>query len=152
MKSNKYPKKIIFAWFLILRDLLHCIVAKSCQTLCNPMDCSLPGSSVHGISQARTGVGCHFLLQGIFLSQGSKLGLLHWQVILYHLSHQGSPELLQSSSEIISYFGSSLIAQWLRLHTSTAGGTGLIAGWGTKIPRTVWSGTHVCAHTQNTSF
>ena len=28
-------------------------VAQSCLTLCNPMDCSLPGSSVHGISQAR---------------------------------------------------------------------------------------------------
>ena len=30
-----------------------CEVAQSCPTLCNPMDCSLPGSSVHGISQAR---------------------------------------------------------------------------------------------------
>ena len=28
-------------------------VTKSCPTLCNPMDCSPPGSSVHGISQAR---------------------------------------------------------------------------------------------------
>ena len=28
-------------------------VAQSCPTLCDPMDCSLPGSSVHGISQAR---------------------------------------------------------------------------------------------------
>ena len=28
-------------------------VAQSCPTLCNPMDCSLPGSSVHGIFQAR---------------------------------------------------------------------------------------------------
>ena len=30
-----------------------CLVAQSCPTLCNPMDCSLPGSSVHGILQAR---------------------------------------------------------------------------------------------------
>ena len=29
------------------------LVTQSCQTLCDPMDCSLPGSSVHGISQAR---------------------------------------------------------------------------------------------------
>ena len=29
------------------------LVAKSCLTLCSPMDCSLPGSSVHGILQAR---------------------------------------------------------------------------------------------------
>ena len=92
MKLNKYPKKRIFAWFLILRDLLHCIVTKLCHTLCNPMDCSLPDSSVDGISQARTGVGCHFFPQGIFLSQGSKLGLLHWQAILSHLSYKGSPE------------------------------------------------------------
>ena len=30
----------------------ECEVAQSCPTLCNPMDCSLPGSSVHGIFQA----------------------------------------------------------------------------------------------------
>ena len=39
------------------------LVAQLCLTLCNPMNCSLPGSSVHGIQN--TGVGCHFLLQGI---------------------------------------------------------------------------------------
>ena len=37
-----------------------CLVALSCLTLCNPMDCSLPGSSVHGDSPGKnTGVGCH---------------------------------------------------------------------------------------------
>ena len=45
--------------------------------LCESMDCSLPGSSVHGILQARiTEVGCHALIQGIFLIQGSNLCLL----------------------------------------------------------------------------
>ena len=48
----------------------------------------LPGSSVHGIFQARNiGVGYHFLLQGIFPTQGSNqhlLCLLHWRHILYH--------------------------------------------------------------------
>ena len=38
-----------------------------------------------------TGVGCHSLLQGIFLTQGFNLGLLHYRWTLYHLSHQGSP-------------------------------------------------------------
>ena len=38
-----------------------------------------------------TGVGSHFLLQGIFLTQGSNPGLLHCRSILYSLSHQGSP-------------------------------------------------------------
>ena len=39
---------------------------KSCRTLCDPMDCSPPGSSVRGDSPGKnTGVGCHFLLQGV---------------------------------------------------------------------------------------
>ena len=38
-----------------------------------------------------SGVGSHFLLQGIFLTQGLNPGLLHCRQILYHLSHQGSP-------------------------------------------------------------
>ena len=69
-------------------------VAQSCLTLCNPMDCSLPGSSVHGIFQARIlewVPGCYFLLQGIFLSQGLNPGLLHCRQTFYHLSYQGSP-------------------------------------------------------------
>ena len=39
-----------------------------------------------------TGVGCHFLLQGIFPTQGSNSGLPHCRQTLYRLSHQGSPE------------------------------------------------------------
>ena len=46
-----------------------CLVAKLCLILCNPIDCSPSGSSEHGISQpTKTGVGCHFFLQGIFLT------------------------------------------------------------------------------------
>ena len=41
-----------------------------------------------------TGVGCHFLLQGIFLTQGSNTGLLHCRQTLYCLSHQRSPIIL----------------------------------------------------------
>ena len=67
------------------------LVAQLCPTLCNPMDCSLPGSSVPGILQAS-----HSLLQGIFPTQGSKLGLLHCRQILYCLSHQGSPILFHT--------------------------------------------------------
>ena len=53
------------------------------------MDYSPPGSSLHGILQD-TGVGCHFLLQGIFLTQGLNPSLLHSMQIIYLLSHQGS--------------------------------------------------------------
>ena len=40
-------------------------VAQSCPVLCDPVDCRLPGSSVHGIL-SRQEVGCHALLQGMF--------------------------------------------------------------------------------------
>ena len=43
------------------------VLSHFCLTLCNPMDCSPRGSSVHGGSTGKnTGVGCHALLQGIF--------------------------------------------------------------------------------------
>ena len=42
-----------------------CLVAQSCPTLCDPMDCSPPGTSVHGDSPGKNvGVGCHALLPG----------------------------------------------------------------------------------------
>ena len=51
--------------------LYCCLVSKSCLTLCYPMDCSPLGSSVPGIFLSKnTAVACHFLLQGIFLTQG----------------------------------------------------------------------------------
>ena len=56
-----------------------------------PLDCSPPGSSVHGDSPDKnTGVGCHALLQGTFLTQESNQGLLYCRQILYQLSYQGS--------------------------------------------------------------
>ena len=44
-----------------------CLVAQSCLTFCEPMDCSLPGSSLHGDSPGRnTGVGCHIFFFRFF--------------------------------------------------------------------------------------
>ena len=60
---------------------------QSHQTLHDPMDCNPPGSSAHGVLQARRWVSCHALLQGIFLTQRSSshlLRLLHCRWILYH--------------------------------------------------------------------
>ena len=63
-------------------------------SFCNPIDCIPPVSSVHGILQARIlELGCHFLLQGLFLIQGSNPRLLHlphWQVDSSPMSHLGS--------------------------------------------------------------
>ena len=48
-----------------------CLATQSCPALCNPMDCSPPGSSVHGNSPGKnTGLGCHALFQRIFPTQG----------------------------------------------------------------------------------
>ena len=72
-----------------------CSVTQSCPTLCFPVDCSPPGSSVHGDSPGKnTGVGCHARLQGIFPTQGSTPGLPHGRQILYRLSHQRSLDVL----------------------------------------------------------
>ena len=69
--------------------------AQSCLILCNPMDCSPPGSSVHGIfPRKNTRAGCYFLLQGIFPAQRSNpslLHLLHWQADSLLLVPPGKP-------------------------------------------------------------
>ena len=74
--------------------------ARSCSLTCVqlfaiPWNYSPPGSSIQGIIQGKNiGVGCHFFLQGIFLTQGSNLHLLHllrWQADSLPLSHLGGP-------------------------------------------------------------
>ena len=57
------------------------------------MDCNLPGRLLHPWDSPgkSTGVGCHFLLQMIYLTQGLNPDLPHCRKMLYHLSHQGSP-------------------------------------------------------------
>ena len=77
-------------WLLHLNTQVNVVVAQSCLTLCSPrlkparLLCpwDSPGKN--------TGVGCHPLLQGIFLTQGSNPSLLHCRQILSCLSHQGS--------------------------------------------------------------
>ena len=65
-------------------------VTQWCPTLCNRMDCS-PWDS----SGQNTGMGGCSLLQGIFPTQGSNPGLPQCRWILYQLSHQGSPRILE---------------------------------------------------------
>ena len=66
-------------------------VAQSCLTLRGPMDCSPPGSSIHGFLQARLlGWVAISFSRGASWPQGSNVGLLHCRQTLYRLSHQGS--------------------------------------------------------------
>ena len=67
-------------------------VAQLCPSFSDPMDCSLPGSSIHRISPDQTtGVCSGSLLQGIFPTQELNWGLLHCRWILYQRSYQASP-------------------------------------------------------------
>ena len=66
--------------------------AQLCLTLCGPLDCNPPNSSVHGIFQARILEWVAiFLLQGIFLTQGSNTCLQHWQVDSLPTEPSGKP-------------------------------------------------------------
>ena len=72
-----------------------CMNAQSCLTLCSPMNCNPPDSSIHGISQATILEWVSIpLLQGIFPTQGSNphlLHFLHWEADSLPQSHLGSP-------------------------------------------------------------
>ena len=75
--------------------LCVCESLELCPTLYNPMDRSLPGSSVQCDSPGKnTAMGCHALLQGIFPTQGSKLHVLclwHWLADSLPLAPPGEP-------------------------------------------------------------
>ena len=75
MRAEAFSVQDYILVFLICQSLSVLEVLKSCLTLCDPMDCSLPVSSVRGILQ-----GCHFLFQGIFPIQGPNPCPLHQQV------------------------------------------------------------------------
>ena len=106
LKTNKYlflkdfctpPKKLLIVGIVDVGEpAVLCLVTQLCPSLCDPTDCSLPGSSIHGDCPGKsTGVGCHALLQGIFPTQGPNPGLTHCRWILYHLSHEANPTILE---------------------------------------------------------
>ena len=67
------------------------LVAQSCPTLCDPVDCGPSGSSVLGLLQARMPEWVAIPFSGDLPTQGLKPGLPHCRQILYRLSLQGSP-------------------------------------------------------------
>jgi len=76
--SFKQSTNILSTYWVLGCCAVLCLVTQSCPTLCDPMDCSPPGSSVRGDSPGKnTGVGCPALLQGVFPTQGLNSGLPH---------------------------------------------------------------------------
>ena len=81
----KGPEVCIFPCF--------CLVASVVSDSLQPHGLQPARFLVHGIIPGKyTGADCHFLLQGLFLTQGLNTGLLYWQAgSLQSLNHQGSP-------------------------------------------------------------
>ena len=87
--------KLLLFWCYFYYDS-QCVcaysVAQSCPTLCNPMDCSPPGSFVHGISRQEYWSGLSFLPLRIFLTQVWNWYLscfMNWQMDSLALCHLG---------------------------------------------------------------
>ena len=99
----KYDQQLALCMtcYLLCAVLSH----STCPTLFDPMDCSPPGSSVHGNSPGKnTAVGCHALLKGFVPTQGSNPGLQHCRWILSQLRHTCVKQRLCSVKESVSFF------------------------------------------------
>ena len=87
-----------------------CLAAQSCPALCNSMDCSPPGSSIHEILPGRnTGVGCHALLQGILPTQRSDPGLSLAGGFFIVWATRKPIYIIKSKSNIFMYFNNFLL-------------------------------------------
>ena len=106
--ANRYYVYYLFCWFsdfikLPFIPLFPChLLVTHCSVLSNsfatPWTQAIRLLCPWNFSSKNTTVGCHFLLQGIFPAQGSKLCLLQWQADSLPLSHLGSPGCLLSST------------------------------------------------------
>ena len=87
------PITLLTLLCVFLPILLYVVLSsQQCLIFFNPMDCSLPGSPVHGDFPGKnTGVGCHALLQGLFPTRGLNQGLLHCKWILLLTEPPGKP-------------------------------------------------------------
>ena len=109
-----------------------CLVSQSYPTLCDSTGCSPPSSSLHGDLQAsECWSGLPRFPPGIFPTQESSPGLLHCRWVLYHLSHQGSPRILEWVAYLF-YRGSS----WPRNQAGVSGiAGGFFTSWATREVR-----------------
>ena len=84
---------VLLKFYFYKPYVLHAKLLQSCQTLCDPMDCSLSGSSVHRVLQAGKLECCNFLFQGSSQPRNWNclFYLLHWQAGSLPLANLGSP-------------------------------------------------------------
>ena len=132
--------------------------AQLCPTLFQPMDHSPPGSSLHGISQARILEGTSLAVQGLRLCTPNTGGpgpipggktrshMLQLRVHMPHLKILHAAMNMEDSDAATktqwsqinkNNRGDSLVVQWLRLWAPNGGSMGSIPSWGAKIPHAV---------------
>ena len=107
-----------------LKETLKVLVAQSCLTLCNPKDCSLPGSSVHGILQAGDWSGLPFLSPGDLPNPGIESGSSALQADFFY--HQRRPLLVLVGANFIQ--NSLLKESWASILNFQSCGQGLQVG------------------------
>ena len=122
------------------------LVTQACLTLCDPVDCTLPGSSVQGDSPGKnTRVGCHVLMQGIFPTQRSNprlLSFLHWQAGPSPLELPGMRyQLGDPTDQILMVMGPWHLG---RTRTRDGGPNALGRGWAPSSSH--WSGGLLLTH------
>ena len=106
IEFKNFPQnKLAEAWLKISSDVLKVKVkmkvAQSCPTLCEPVNCSPPGSSAHGDSPGKNaGVGSYSLLQGIFPTQGLNRDLPPLQADSLASEPPGKPTFIMETVNI----------------------------------------------------
>ena len=112
-----HVNQIIILYTLILHNALwkkvKVLVYQQCPTLCDCIDCSpeTPWNS----PDKNIAVGSHFLIQGIFPSQGLNPGLLHWRQIFQHLSQQRSRLYFKTQKKLIKWKKIPCVWIWIYL-------------------------------------
>ena len=109
------------------------------STLSDLMDCSLPGSSIHRIFQARVWSGLPLPSPIVKLTYRKVASINTATNKIKKNIHFYISSLVAIKIALNFCQGTSLAGQWLRPQVSTAGRMGHISGWGTKILHTAWS-------------
>ena len=105
-------------------------VTQSCLTLMTLWTVAYQAHLSMDFPGKKMGVGCHFLLQGIFPTQGPNLGLLHCRQILYQLCYEGSPPVDPGSLKTNVLL---LVSLGPHRHSTTATHPGICELWGLSV-------------------
>ena len=137
---NSQPALVFSSTVLSLGTTDICVCTQSCLTLCNPLDYNLPGSSVHwDFSGKNTGVGCHFLFQGISWSRDRTRVSCISCIAAGFFTHWAIRDAFPNFPDQVKSLYSSAYLPFLALNAVII------------IHRFVWLFDHLCLHQQTIS-